>query len=157
MATSSIKNPLARSAKPFRGAKAQLDALKRPLKASPANTAPAPSKRPLKAGLASTASAPSKTPAQEKALARVLGNPEVARAMFELVSTGQLTGTRSTRVSARVDPGILGAAAKRLGLKSTDVSAVVNASLAVAAAPDPFKAWLANPGEPLPDDFELAI
>ena len=68
-----------------------------------------------------------------------------------------VAGGRSEKISARVDPGVLGAAAERLGLDKQDVSDVVNASLAVAAAPDRFKAWLRNTGDTLPDDFELAV
>jgi len=55
----------------------------------------------------------------------------------------------------RVDPGVMRAAAARLGL--TNPSDVVNASLAVAAAPDRFKAWWAETHATLPDDFELAV
>jgi hypothetical protein len=84
-------------------------------------------------------------------------NPDVARALAELASASRITGTRSEKISARVDPGVLGAAAERLGLDKRDVSDVVNASLAVAAAPDRFKAWLRDTGDTLPDDFELAI
>ncbi len=84
-------------------------------------------------------------------------NPEVRRALANLAQAGKVAGVQSLKISARVDPNILAAAAVRLGLKETDVSAVVNASLTLAAAPDPFKAWLKDPGPPLPDDFELAI
>jgi hypothetical protein len=42
----------------------------------------------------------------------------------------------------RVDPGVFAAAAGEPHLAETEVSAVVNASLALAAAPDRFKAWL---------------
>jgi hypothetical protein len=84
-------------------------------------------------------------------------HPDVARALAELASASRITGTRSEKISARVDPGVLGAAAERLGLDRRDVSDVVNASLAVAAAPDRFKAWLRDTEDTLPDDFELAI
>ncbi len=47
------------------------------------------------------------------------------------------------------------AAAARLGL--TNPSDVVNASLAVAAAPDRFKAWWTETHATLPDDFDPAI
>jgi hypothetical protein len=47
------------------------------------------------------------------------------------------------------------AAGARLGL--TNPSDVVNAALAVAAVPDRFKAWWAEPRGTLPDDFELGI
>jgi hypothetical protein len=33
----------------------------------------------------------------------------------------------------------------------------VNASLALAAAPDRFKTWLRETKDTLPDDFELAV
>jgi hypothetical protein len=84
-------------------------------------------------------------------------NPEVGRALANLTQEGKVAGLRSVKISARVDPGILAAAAARFGLKETDISEVVNASLTLAASPDPFKAWLKNPGQRLPDDFELAI
>jgi hypothetical protein len=79
----------------------------------------------------------------------------VAAALAELRLAGAVTGTRSQRISVRVDPGVMRAAAARLGL--TNPSDVVNASLAVAAAPDRFKAWWAETHATLPDDFEPAI
>ncbi len=79
----------------------------------------------------------------------------VAAALAELRLAGAVTGTRSQRISVRVDPGVMRAAAARLGL--TNPSDVVNASLAVAAAPDRFKAWWAETQATLPDDFELAV
>jgi hypothetical protein len=79
----------------------------------------------------------------------------VAAALAELRLAGAVTGTRSQRISVRVDPGVMRAAGARLGL--TNPSDVVNASLAVAAAPDRFKAWWAETPATLPDDFELAI
>ncbi len=84
-------------------------------------------------------------------------DPEVRRALTSLAQAGKVAGVRSLKVSARVDPAILAAAAVRLGLKDTDISEVINASLTLVAAPDPFKAWWKDPGPPLPDDFELAI
>jgi hypothetical protein len=84
-------------------------------------------------------------------------DPEIGRALAKLAAEGKVTGARSAKISVRVDPGILAAAAARFGMAESDVSDVVNASLAVAAAPDPFKEWLRDPGDPLPDDFELAI
>jgi hypothetical protein len=84
-------------------------------------------------------------------------HPDVARALAELASANRIAGVRSEKISARVDPGVLGAAAERLGLDKRDVSEVVNASLAIAAAPDRFKAWLRNTGDSLPDDFKLAV
>lgn len=85
------------------------------------------------------------------------GAGPIARAMSELAATGKLTGSRSEKISARVDPGVMKAAAERLGLEKTDVSDVVNAALALAAAPDRFKAWLGTTEDRLPDDFELAV
>ncbi len=79
----------------------------------------------------------------------------VAAALAELRLAGAVTGTRSQRISVRVDPGVMRAAAARLGLSNP--SDVVNAALAVAAAPDRFKAWWAQTHATLPDDFELAV
>ena len=97
------------------------------------------------------------TPPQATRTPRKAANPDIAAALASLAAAQKMTGARSAKISARVDPGILAAAATRLGLKPTDVSEVVNASLALGAAPDPFKAWWKDPGDPLPDDFELAI
>jgi hypothetical protein len=83
-------------------------------------------------------------------------HPDIDRAFEALAAEGKLAGARSVKISARVDPGVLAAAAARFGLAESDVSDVVNASLAVAAAPDRFKAWWNDPGDPLPDDFQLA-
>ena len=80
---------------------------------------------------------------------------QVAAALAELRLAGAVTGARSQRISVRVDPGVMRAAAARLGL--TNPSDVVNASLAVAAAPDRFKAWWTETRATLPDDFELAV
>src|SRR5271165_331236 len=79
----------------------------------------------------------------------------VAAALAELRLAGAVTGARSEKISVRVDPGVMRAAGARLGL--TSPSDVVNASLAVAAAPDRFKAWWAETSATLPDDFELAV
>lgn len=79
----------------------------------------------------------------------------VAGALAELRLAGAVTGTRSQKISVRVDPGVMRAAGARLGL--TNPSDVVNASLAVAAAPDRFKTWWAETHATLPDDFELAV
>ena len=91
------------------------------------------------------------------ALARLSRHPDVARALRELAASGKVAGSRSGKISARVDPGVFAAAAMRFGLPESQVSEVINASLAVAAAPDTFKRWLHSDKEPLPDDFELAI
>ncbi len=76
-------------------------------------------------------------------------------ALAELRLAGAVTGARSQRISVRVDPGVMRAAAARLGL--TNPSDVVNASLAVAAAPDRFKGWWTEAPATLPNDFELAV
>ncbi len=81
----------------------------------------------------------------------------VALSLSKLAAEGKVTGLRSSKISARVDPGVYAAAAARLGVAPEQVSEVINAALAVTAAPDRFKAWWDNPGDPLPDDFELAI
>ena len=81
--------------------------------------------------------------------------PELAAALRRLSALGLVTGARSRKVSVRIDPGVLEAASKELGL--THPSDVVNASLALAAAPDRFKAWLRGTQDTLPDDFESAV
>jgi len=82
-------------------------------------------------------------------------DPHVASALAELRLAGAVTGRRSQKLSVRVDPGVMRAAAMRLGLSNP--SDVVNASLAVAAVPDRFKIWWADTNATLPDDFELAV
>jgi hypothetical protein len=82
-------------------------------------------------------------------------DPHIASALEELRLAGAVTGTRSQKLSVRVDPGVMRAAAARLGLSNP--SDVVNASLAVAAVPDRFKVWWADTNATLPDDFELAV
>ena len=82
-------------------------------------------------------------------------DPVVARAVAELAARGAVTGTRSQKISTRVDPGLMAAAKQRFGLASE--ADVINASLAVAAAPDRFKAWLRDTQDTLTDDFELAV
>jgi len=82
-------------------------------------------------------------------------NPALDRAVTELAAMGAITGARSQKISARVDPGVLAAAAERLGLAHP--SDVINASLALAAAPDRFKTWLRATPDRLTDDFEPAL
>lgn len=79
----------------------------------------------------------------------------VAAALVELRLAGAVVGARSQRISVPIDPSMVRAAAARFGL--TNPSDVVNASLAVAAVPDRFKAWWAETHATLPDDFELAV
>jgi hypothetical protein len=77
---------------------------------------------------------------------------QVARALERLSLAGLASGKRSHKVSVRIDPGVMKAAAKELGLANP--SDVVNASLALAASPDRFKVWLRETKDVLPDDFE---
>jgi len=76
-------------------------------------------------------------------------------AVVELERSGALAGTRSQKLSTRVDPGLLAAARRRTGLP-TD-SDLVNAALAVIAGGDDFGAWLVTQAGRLPEDFELAL
>jgi hypothetical protein len=62
-------------------------------------------------------------------------------ALSTLAASGKLKGSRTERLSARVDPGL----------------ELVNAALAVLAAPDDFGPWFAAQAGRLPKDFELEI
>jgi hypothetical protein len=77
----------------------------------------------------------------------------IQRAYDTLVQDRVAKGSPDLRVSARVDPGILEAAARNLGL--TQPSDVVNAAIIAAAAQDPFKAWFLTAAGTLPEAFEL--
>ncbi len=46
-----------------------------------------------------------------------------------LAAEGKVACARSAKISVRVDPGVLAAAAARFGMAESDVSDVVNASL----------------------------
>jgi len=93
---------------------------------------------------------------KSKAFASLIArDPTVARAVVFLTHQGVVTGIRSKKVSTRVDPGVMDAARKRLGL--TNDADVINASLAMAAAPDRFNAWLMESQDTVTDDFELAV
>jgi hypothetical protein len=72
-------------------------------------------------------------------LNRPIRRPEIGRALAELARAGKLTGMNSEKISVRIDPGLRRAAAERLGLPEDQISQVINAALALAAAPDPFK------------------
>jgi hypothetical protein len=76
-------------------------------------------------------------------------------ALRTLEEAGVITGASSRKLSVRIDPGVMDAAARQLGLANP--SDVVNASLALAAAPDRFKIWLRESQDVLPDDFERAV
>lgn len=80
---------------------------------------------------------------------------DLLRAAAALEADGRLSGVRSRKLSVRVDPGALEAAAERLGLDNP--SDVVNAAILLAAEPDPFKNWLKNSTDRLPEDFERAL
>ena len=71
------------------------------------------------------------------------------------LENGKLTGTRTRRVSARVDPGLVEAARIKTGLNND--SELINAALAVIAAPDDFGPWFAAQAGRLPKDFELEL
>ena len=66
---------------------------------------------------------------------------------------GKLAGARSRRLSARVDPGLIEAARQKTGIGND--SDLINAALAVIAAPDDFGPWFATQAGRLPPDFEL--
>ena len=79
---------------------------------------------------------------------------QTAAALRLLAASGVLTG-RADKVSARIDHGLLQAAARKIG--STNTTQVVQAALAAFVAPDPFVEWLLSDQDRLPADFELAI
>jgi hypothetical protein len=79
---------------------------------------------------------------------------QAAVALRELAASGVLTG-RAEKVSARIDHGLLEAAARKIG--SNNTTEVVQAALAAFVAPDPFVEWLLSDKDRLPADFELAI
>ena len=76
-------------------------------------------------------------------------------ALSTLAASGKLKGARTQRLSARVDPGLIKAARAKTGLDND--SELVNAALAVLAAPDDFGAWFAAQAGRLPKDFELEL
>jgi hypothetical protein len=71
-----------------------------------------------------------------------------------LAASGKLKGSRTERLSARVDPGLIKAARAKTGLGNSEL---VNAALAVLAAPDDFGPWFAAQAGRLPKDFELEL
>ena len=79
----------------------------------------------------------------------------VAFAIEELTQGGVLSGSRSRKISTRVDPGLIEAAKRRTGLERD--SDLINAALAMIAAGDDFGAWLVSQAGRLPEDFELAV
>ena len=79
----------------------------------------------------------------------------VAQAEDRLKRSGVLTGTRSARVSARIDPGLLACAKARTALKND--SEVISAALILLAGQDTFGSRLLALEGSLPADFELPI
>ena len=82
-----------------------------------------------------------------------MDNLRVQRALSVLREKGVLGKSASTKVSARLDPGLMEAARAKIGAK-TDTE-LLTAALAVVAGGDDFGAWLVTQGEVLPADFEL--
>lgn len=79
----------------------------------------------------------------------------VRMAITRLSESGRLTGSTSQKLSVRVDPGLVSAAAERIGADNpTDV---VNTALALMASPDPFVQWFMTTEDRLPEDFEIAV
>jgi hypothetical protein len=113
--------------------------------------APEAPNRPSEATAAKTAKRRAKL-----AVRRACSHPDVVRAMEKPVVTGQATGSRSLKISARVGPGVLAAAAQHFRIPEDQVSEVINAALAVVAKPDRFKEWLRGDRDPLPDNSEPA-
>jgi hypothetical protein len=72
-----------------------------------------------------------------------------------LADGGKLAGARTRRLSARVDPGLIEAARSKTGIGND--SDLINAALAVIAAPDDFGPWFAAQAGRLPADFELDL
>ena len=83
-----------------------------------------------------------------------LAAAQAAAALRQLAAKGVLTG-QAVKVSARIDHGLLQAAARKIG--SSNTTEVVQAALAAFVAPDPFVEWLLSDKDRLPADFELAI
>jgi hypothetical protein len=79
---------------------------------------------------------------------------QTAAALRNLKESGVLTG-QADKVSARIDHGLLTAAARKIG--SNNTTEVVEAALAAFVAPDPFVEWLLSDRDRLPADFELGI
>jgi len=83
------------------------------------------------------------------------GSRPAAAAREILSRAGVLTDGRSLKLSVRVDPGVFRLVAERFG--TDNPTEVVNAALALAAAPNRFRIWLATTNDRLPDDFELPV
>jgi hypothetical protein len=80
-------------------------------------------------------------------------NPRVQHALSTLSAKGVLGKGGTTKVSARLDPGLMEAAREKIGVE-TDTE-LLTAALAIVAGSDDFGPWLVSRGERLPADFEL--
>ena len=94
------------------------------------------------------------SPARTKSIDPIT-SARVEFALSTLAASGKLEGSRTERLSARVDPGLIKAARTKTGLNND--SELVNAALAVLAASDDFGPWFAAQSGRLPKDFELEI
>jgi hypothetical protein len=101
----------------------------------------------------------SKRPEAKRAAAKRTVDPVVSakvRFAYKVLTEGRkLAGARSRRLSARVDPGLIEAARQKTGIGND--SDLINAALAVIAAPDDFGPWFAAQAGRLPPDFELDL
>lgn len=77
----------------------------------------------------------------------------VQHALSALTAQGVLGKGGSTKVSARLDPGLMEAARAKIGARSD--TELLTAALAIVASNDDFGAWLVTRGDRLPADFEL--
>ena len=82
------------------------------------------------------------------------GSAQASEALRQLAAAGVLSG-HAEKISARLDDGLLAAAARKFGTEN--VTQVLQAALAVFVAPDPFVAWFFSGDDKLPDDFEPAV
>jgi hypothetical protein len=72
-----------------------------------------------------------------------------------LAGSGRLTGRRTRKIGARIDPGLIEAAMARSGIESD--SALLEAALTLLAEPDDFGVWLLSRRGSLDRDFKLAL
>jgi hypothetical protein len=97
--------------------------------------------------------------AAKRAAAKGAVDPIVSakvRFAYKVLMEGRkLAGARSSRLSARVDPGLVEAARQKTGIGNN--SDLINAALAVIAAPDDFGPWFAAQAGRLPPDFALDL
>ena len=84
-----------------------------------------------------------------------ISSARIEFALSTLAASGKLKGARTARLSARIDPGLMQAARAKTGLNND--SELVNAALAVLAAPDDSGPWFAAQAGRLPKDFELEL